>query len=147
MGDAARVQQIIWNLLSNAIKFTPQQGQVEIRLTSQGMHAEIVVCDSGQGIEPEFLPYIFDRFQQADGSSTREVGGLGLGLSIVKQLVELHGGSVEAASGGKGAGATFTVRLPLPPLRPRIAAETPPSRPVGRQRRAAHARRHHGAGG
>ena len=115
MGDAARVQQIVWNLLSNAIKFTPQRGQVEIRLTSQGMHAEIVVSDSGQGIEPGFLPYIFDRFQQADGSSTREVGGLGLGLSIVKQLVELHGGSVEAASGGKGCGATFTVRLPLRP--------------------------------
>jgi PAS domain S-box-containing protein len=115
MGDAARVQQIIWNLLSNAIKFTPQQGKVEICLTSGGMHAEIVVSDSGQGIETEFLPYIFERFQQADGSSTREVGGLGLGLAIVKQLVELHGGTVEAASGGKGLGATFTVRLPLRP--------------------------------
>jgi signal transduction histidine kinase/CheY-like chemotaxis protein len=113
LGDPARLQQIIWNLLSNAIKFTPRGGQVEVRLERTSSHLEISVTDSGAGIEPEFLPYVFDRFRQADGSTRRQHGGLGLGLSIVRHLVELHGGTVGAASPGEDSGATFTVSLPL----------------------------------
>ena len=111
-GDAARVQQIIWNLLANAIKFTPEGGQISVRLAKVGSGAEITVADTGVGIRPEFLPHIFDRFQQADQSITRRFGGLGLGLSIVKHLVDLHGGSVSADSAGIGQGATFTIMLP-----------------------------------
>jgi CheY-like chemotaxis protein len=111
-GDAARIQQIIWNLLSNATKFTPEGGQITVRLRKTGVGAEIAVADTGVGIRSGFLPYIFDRFQQADQSITRRVGGLGLGLSIVKHLVELHGGSITAESGGIGHGATFTIVLP-----------------------------------
>jgi signal transduction histidine kinase/ActR/RegA family two-component response regulator len=111
-GDAARIQQIIWNLLSNAIKFTPEEGQITVRLRKIGLDAEIAVADTGVGIRPEFLPQIFDRFRQADQSITRRVGGLGLGLSIVKHLLELHGGSITAESGGMGRGATFTIVLP-----------------------------------
>jgi PAS domain S-box-containing protein len=111
-GDAARIQQIIWNLLSNAIKFTPAGGQVVVRLRKAGTDAEITVTDTGAGIRPDFLPQIFDRFQQADQSITRRFGGLGLGLSIVKHLVELHGGTISAASGGIGRGTTFTIVLP-----------------------------------
>ena len=111
-GDPNRLQQVVWNLLSNAIKFTPQHGQVTVRLTRAGEQVAIGVSDSGAGIAPEFLPYVFERFRQADGSSTRSYGGLGLGLSIVKSLVELHGGSVRAHSDGAGRGATFTVLLP-----------------------------------
>ena len=113
MGDANRLQQIVWNLLSNAIKFTPKQGRVQILLQRVNSHVEIVVADSGQGIQPEFLPHVFDRFRQADSSTTRTHGGLGLGLAIVKQLVELHGGTVQASSPGDGQGATFTVSLPV----------------------------------
>jgi CheY-like chemotaxis protein len=113
MGDADRLQQIVWNLLSNAIKFTPEGGRVEVRLARAGDEAEISVADTGQGIEPEFLPHIFERFRQADASTTRAHGGLGLGLSIVRHLVELHGGSVRVESAGAGRGATFSVRLPL----------------------------------
>ena len=112
-GDANRLQQVVWNLLSNAIKFTPSAGRVEIRLERVGAEAEIRVSDTGQGVHPEFLPFIFDRFRQADGTSTRRHGGLGLGLAIVRHLVELHGGTVYADSPGEGQGATFTVRLPL----------------------------------
>lgn len=112
-GDLARLQQVVWNLLSNAIKFTPQGGQVHIGLKRIGSHAEIVVADTGQGIKQEFLPHVFDRFRQADGSTTREHTGLGLGLAIVRHLVELHGGTVSAASPGVAQGAVFTVRLPL----------------------------------
>ncbi|HEX8137657.1 MAG TPA: ATP-binding protein [Pyrinomonadaceae bacterium] len=112
-GDPARLQQVVWNLLSNAIKFTPRGGRVEVRLERTNSHLEISVTDSGAGIEAEFLPYVFDRFRQADGSTRRQHGGLGLGLAIVRHLVELHGGSVGAASPGEGLGATFTVRLPL----------------------------------
>jgi PAS domain S-box-containing protein len=112
-GDASRLQQVVWNLLSNAVKFTPREGRVQVRLLRVNSHIEIEVSDTGQGISPEFLPYVFDRFQQADGSSTRTHGGLGLGLAIVRHIVELHGGSVAAASLGKAQGATFTVRLPL----------------------------------
>ena len=112
-GDAARLQQICWNLLSNAVKFTPRGGRVRLRLTFDGPWAQVEVADTGVGIRPEFLPHVFDRFQQADRSITRQFGGLGLGLSIVKHLVELHGGTVEASSQGEGKGATFLVTLPV----------------------------------
>jgi signal transduction histidine kinase len=111
-GDATRLQQVVWNLLSNAIKFTPAGGQVEVAIARRGAMIEIEVRDNGIGIDPEFLPYVFDRFRQADSSTTRAYGGLGLGLAIVRHVVELHGGSVRAKSEGKGRGATFTVHLP-----------------------------------
>jgi PAS domain S-box-containing protein len=112
-GDSARLQQVVWNLLSNALKFTPNGGRVRVTLRPTGSRAEIMVEDNGTGIRPDFLPHVFDRFQQADASRTRRFGGLGLGLSIVKNLVELHGGTVSAESGGEGQGATFTIMLPL----------------------------------
>lgn len=112
-GDAGRLQQVFWNLLSNAVKFTPAGGHVDVSLRSHGTHAIVEVRDTGVGIAPEFLPRAFDRFRQADGSITRQQGGLGLGLSIVKSLVELHGGSVGAISAGLHQGATFTVTLPV----------------------------------
>jgi PAS domain S-box-containing protein len=112
-GDPDRLQQVVWNLLTNAIKFTPEKGSVEITLKRADPYIAIIVRDTGKGIEPEFLPHIFERFQQGDMSSTRRVGGLGLGLSLIKHLVELHGGTVEAESEGAGQGATFTVHLPL----------------------------------
>jgi PAS domain S-box-containing protein len=112
-GDPNRLQQVIWNLLSNAIKFTPEEGQVDILLQSVDNHAQISVRDTGKGINPEFLPYVFDRFRQADSSAARMHGGLGLGLSIVRHLVELHGGTVTADSKGEEKGATFTITLPL----------------------------------
>src|SRR5882672_2544203 len=114
-GDANRLQQIFWNLFSNAIKFTPAGGRVSVALKRVEDRVQVSVSDSGVGITPEFLPYIFDRFRQADGSTTRVHGGLGLGLSIVKHLVQLHNGTVEVASNGKNQGATFTVSLPLAP--------------------------------
>jgi CheY-like chemotaxis protein/anti-sigma regulatory factor (Ser/Thr protein kinase) len=112
-GDATRLQQVIWNLLSNAIKFTPKGGRVELGAGRDAEFFRIFVSDTGKGIEPEFLPHVFDRFYQADSSSTRRHGGLGLGLALVKSLVELHGGEVKAESEGKGRGSTFTVVLPL----------------------------------
>ncbi len=111
--DAGRLQQITWNLLTNAIKFTPRKGSVRVALRRGDGQVELTVSDSGQGIAGQFLPHVFDRFRQADASTTRRHGGLGLGLSIVKSLVEMHKGTVEAHSGGEGQGATFTVRLPL----------------------------------
>ena len=114
-GDSGRLQQITWNLLSNAIKFTPSGGRVSVRLERDGSNAQIRVSDTGQGISPQFIPFIFERFRQADGSSTRRHGGLGLGLAIVRHLVELHGGTVQAASPGEGLGSTFTIKLPLAP--------------------------------
>ena len=117
-GDPNRLQQVVWNLLSNAIKFTGRNGRVEIVLRRVGSHIEIIVADTGVGIKPESLSLIFDRFQQGDSSRTRAVGGLGLGLSIVKHLVEQHGGSVSVASPGEGEGATFTIRLPLTVIHP-----------------------------
>jgi CheY-like chemotaxis protein/anti-sigma regulatory factor (Ser/Thr protein kinase) len=112
LGDSTRLQQIVWNLLSNAVKFTSEGGRVELRMESDADNVRITVSDTGKGIEPEFLPYIFDHFRQADSSSSRRYGGLGLGLSLVKHLVELHGGTIRAVSDGKGRGATFTVTLP-----------------------------------
>ncbi|MBD2102420.1 CHASE4 domain-containing protein [Leptolyngbya sp. FACHB-261] len=113
LGDANRLQQVVWNLLTNAVKFTPQGGQVEVRLERVNGSAQIQVQDTGQGIKAEFLPYVFERFRQADSTTTRAQGGLGLGLAIVRHLVELHGGTVQADSAGEGQGATFTVKLPL----------------------------------
>lgn len=117
-GDANRLQQVLWNLLTNAIKFTPKGGHVQVLLERVNSHLEISVIDTGEGIRPDFLPYVFDRFRQADGSITRRHGGLGLGLSIVKQLVELHGGSIRVKSMGEGFGSTFIVSLPLTVLQP-----------------------------
>jgi PAS domain S-box-containing protein len=113
MGDVNRLQQVLWNLLSNAVKFTPLKGQIEVILREIDAFAEIIICDNGNGIAPDFLPFVFERFRQADGSSKRKHGGLGLGLSIVKNLVEMHGGTVTAESPGEGAGATFAIMLPL----------------------------------
>lgn len=112
-GDADRLQQIVWNLLTNAVKFTPKGGRIQVKVQRINSHVEIVVSDSGVGISKEFLPYVFDRFRQADASITRTHGGLGLGLSIVRQLVDLHGGSVSVHSEGEGKGTTFTITLPF----------------------------------
>jgi signal transduction histidine kinase len=117
LGDLTRLQQVVWNLLSNAVKFTGKDGWVEIRLRRQDSQALIEVADNGKGVDPAFLPFIFERFRQADSSTTRTEGGLGLGLAIVRHVIELHGGTVEAHSLGLGQGATFTVRLPMPALR------------------------------
>jgi len=113
LGDAARLQQAVWNLLSNAVKFTREHGSVVVRLETINGHARVSVADDGVGIAPEFLPFVFDRFRQADGSSARLHGGLGLGLAIVRHIVEMHGGSVNVESEGKGRGTTFTIELPL----------------------------------
>jgi len=115
-GDPVRLQQIVWNLLSNAIKFTPRGGRVQIRSERVNSHLEIVVSDTGQGISADFLPHVFDRFRQADQKTSRQHGGMGLGLSIVRHLVEMHGGTVRANSDGEGKGATFTVMLPITPV-------------------------------
>ena len=124
-GDAERIQQVIWNLLSNAVKFTPPGGRVTIGADRRGRFVEIIVADTGVGLTAEFLPLVFDRFRQADQSFTRAHGGLGLGLSIVKQVVELHGGHVSAASEGPGRGALFTVRLPQAAVAEELAPEAP----------------------
>ncbi len=116
MGDPERLQQVFWNLFSNAIKFTPKNGRVRVSVESVGSNVEVVVVDTGLGIDAEFLPHIFDRFTQKDSSSTRRARGLGLGLSIARQLVELHGGSIHAQSPGLGRGSTFTTRLPRSPV-------------------------------
>lgn len=113
MGDAGRLQQIFWNLLSNAIKFTPEGGYIMVELERVDRYAQIVISDTGQGIHPDFLPFVFDRFRQEDSSITRQIGGLGLGLAISRQLVEAHGGTIVAESPGVRQGATFTIRLPL----------------------------------
>jgi len=127
--DPGRLQQVVWNLLSNAIKFTPPGGQVDVRLAQAGEMAVIEVRDTGPGIDPAFAPHLFERFRQADSSSTRAHGGLGLGLSIVRQIVEAHGGSVSASSDGPERGSVFTVRLPLSaaPQRRSPAAGGPPA--------------------
>ena len=112
-GDPVRLQQVVWNLLSNAVKFTPQGGRVEVRLERVDPHIRITVNDTGKGISPGFLPYVFERFYQSDTSSARRHGGLGLGLALAKYLIELHGGTIEAASAGEGQGSTFKVTLPV----------------------------------
>jgi CheY-like chemotaxis protein len=117
IGDADRLQQVVWNLLSNAIKFTPRGGRVQVRLRREHSFVEIAVADNGQGISSEFLPYVFDRFRQADAKPGAPKAGLGLGLAIVRSIVELHGGTVSVQSDGLGKGATFVVRLPTAPLR------------------------------
>ncbi|MEG4202869.1 PAS domain S-box protein [Microcoleus sp. Pol7_A1] len=119
-GDPTRLQQVVWNLLSNAVKFTPAGGRVEVRLEQVGNQAQITISDNGKGIPQEFLPHVFDYFRQADSATTRKFGGLGLGLAIVRYLVELHGGTVQADSPGEELGATFTVRLPLMPIEPGV---------------------------
>lgn len=113
VGDASRLQQIVWNLLANAIKFTPSGGRIEVKVERADGNLQLRVSDSGQGIAASFLPFIFDRFRQGDGTTTRQYGGLGLGLAIVRHLVELHGGTIQAESAGEGKGATFTIKLPL----------------------------------
>jgi CheY-like chemotaxis protein len=123
------LQQVVWNLLSNAIKFTPPGGRVEVRLEQRASEACITVADTGAGISRDFLPYVFDRFRQAEATSTRTYGGLGLGLAIVRHLVELHGGTVRAASAGEGRGTTFTVSLPV-----RGGRRAPADEAVGRLR-------------
>lgn len=131
MGDPTRLQQIVWNLLSNAVKFTPREGRVQVLVERRDSSVEITVADTGKGIPPEFLPHVFERFRQAEGSVSRKYGGLGLGLSIVKHLVELHGGTIEVFSAGEGQGATFTVRLPTAVLKRRetpSAVSAPPPR-------------------
>jgi len=112
-GDANRLQQVFWNLLSNAVKFTAPGGKVRLSLRQLDSEVEIEIADTGQGIDPEFLHFVFDRFRQADSTSTRQHGGLGLGLAIARHLVEIHGGHISAASDGDGKGATFRLRLPL----------------------------------
>ncbi|MDB4932829.1 MAG: Chemotaxis protein methyltransferase CheR, partial [Myxococcaceae bacterium] len=116
-GDAERLQQVVWNLIANAVKFTPKGGRVHVRLQRESSDVELTVADTGQGIDPDFLPHIFEPFRQADASVTRTQGGLGLGLAIVKHLVELHGGHIEAHSEGAGRGSTFTLRIPIAPVR------------------------------
>jgi PAS domain S-box-containing protein len=112
-GDPDRLQQVVWNLVTNAVKFTPKGGRIQVRLERVNSHVEIVVSDTGMGIRPDFLPYVFERFRQGEAGTTRKTGGLGLGLAIVRHIVEMHGGTVHVASAGEGAGATFRVRLPL----------------------------------
>jgi PAS domain S-box-containing protein len=128
-GDPARLQQCVWNLLSNAIKFTPAGGRIVVAVRRASSHAELSVTDSGVGIQPEILPYIFDRFQQGEAATTRRFGGLGLGLTIVKQIVELHGGNIRAESAGEGKGARFTVSLPMngATARPNLRSHIGPS--------------------
>jgi signal transduction histidine kinase/CheY-like chemotaxis protein len=127
-GDPGRLQQVVWNLLANAVKFTPPGGRVEIRLAREEGEVAIRVRDTGAGIDPAFLPHLFERFRQADSSSTRVHGGLGLGLALVRHLVEAHGGRVSAVSDGPGRGATFTVRLPISAARFRAAEAAAPAR-------------------
>jgi signal transduction histidine kinase/DNA-binding response OmpR family regulator len=133
LGDPDRLQQIAWNLLSNAVKFTPGGGHVHVRLRRINSHLEFRVEDTGQGIAPEFLPHVFDRFRQADGTTTRSHGGLGLGLAIARHLVELHGGAIRAESPGEGLGTTFTVNLPVMSTPPEGGAVTAPLDPAGAQ--------------
>jgi len=130
-GDFDRLQQIIWNLLSNAVKFTPKQGHVQVLLKRVNSNVEIIVTDTGQGISAEFIPYVFDRFRQADSSITRSYSGLGIGLAIVRNLVELHGGTVRVSSQGEGKGATFTVKLPLIPVRVNVDTAEPIQPTIG----------------
>jgi PAS domain S-box-containing protein len=134
-GDPGRLQQVVWNLMSNAVKFTPKNGRVQVRLERVNSHVEMVVSDTGAGIPADFLPHVFERFRQAEGGITRRTGGLGLGLAIVRHIVEMHGGTVEASSAGEGQGATFRVRLPLMIVHP-DAVETRREHPRTERREA-----------
>jgi CheY-like chemotaxis protein len=125
MCDPIRIQQVVWNLVSNAVKFKPKHGTVRVTLARHNSSLRIQVIDNGQGINPDLLPYVFQRFRQADSSTRRRFGGLGLGLSIVKHLVEGHGGTVTAQSAGEGRGSTFTVRLPIKAVQIDESPETP----------------------
>ncbi|MBM0744115.1 response regulator [Phormidium sp. CLA17] len=129
LGDSGRLQQIVWNLLTNAVKFTSQGGKVRVGLARLGNQAQITVSDTGKGISPDFLPHVFDYFRQADSTTTRKFGGLGLGLAIVRHLVELHGGTVQANSLGEEQGATFTIQLPIMAASQMSQADTPPHNP------------------
>jgi CheY-like chemotaxis protein len=131
-GDAGRLQQVFWNLLSNAIKFTPKGGHVAARLERSGSQVELTITDSGRGIRSDFLPIVFQRFRQADSSTTRTEGGLGIGLAIVGHLVELHGGTVRAHSPGEGHGATFSVVLPVRAVSMEEPLPASPEPPVGK---------------
>src|ERR1019366_445348 len=126
IADSDRLQQVMWNLLVNAVKFTPKGGSVAVKASREGSDVRISVADSGEGIEPDVLPHIFEAFRQADASTTRRHGGLGLGLAIVKQLVTAHGGTVQAASEGEGRGAEFVVNLPARAVMPAVL-EAPPA--------------------
>jgi two-component system CheB/CheR fusion protein len=132
LGDQERLQQVFWNLISNAVKFTPAGGQVAVSYGRVGTFVQVKVSDDGRGIAPSFLPYVFERFRQADGSTSRQQPGLGLGLAIVRQLVEMHGGTVSAESAGEGRGATFVVSLPVPAIRTPTAEEAPETAPTAR---------------
>jgi len=134
-GDPGRLQQVIWNLVSNAVKFTPREGRVQVRLGRVNSHVEIAVSDTGVGIRPDFLPFVFERFRQAESGTTRRTGGLGLGLAIVRHIVEMHGGTVDASSAGEGKGATFRVRLPLMIVHPEVRP-TPREHPRTERREA-----------
>jgi CheY-like chemotaxis protein len=129
MGDPGRIQQVVWNLLVNAVKFTPRGGRVQLHLRRVNSHIEIMVSDTGEGIAPDHVAHLFERFRQADTGPTRRHTGLGIGLSLVKHLVELHGGTVSAVSAGLGRGSTFTVQLPVS-----VVQEQQPSRPRREQR-------------
>jgi signal transduction histidine kinase/ActR/RegA family two-component response regulator len=128
LGDPVRLQQVIWNLLSNAVKFTPKHGRIQVQLERINSHVEIVVSDTGIGIAEELLPHVFERFRQGDSSSTKQHGGLGLGLAIVRHLVELHGGTVEAGNRDGRTGAVFTIKLPVMAVRSRPSADEEPER-------------------
>jgi PAS domain S-box-containing protein len=133
-GDPDRLQQVVWNLLSNAVKFTNKGDRVQIRLERVNSHVEIVVSDTGSGIRKDFLPFVFERFRQSDTGPARKTGGLGLGLSIVRHIVEMHGGSVDADSAGPGQGSTFTVRLPMMIVQPSVAPERKREHPLAERR-------------
>jgi signal transduction histidine kinase/ActR/RegA family two-component response regulator len=128
-GDPERLKQVMWNLLSNATKFTPERGRVRVTLTRINSHIEIAVSDTGRGISPSFLPHIFERFRQADATSTREIGGLGLGLALSRHFIEMHGGTIQVESPGEGKGSVFTVRLPVMPTLSALK-ETGPSHSI-----------------
>ena len=134
--DHDRLQQVFWNLLSNAVKFTPSGGRVDVRMHTEGADVRVDVADTGNGIAPAFLPHVFERFRQADGSSTRTHGGLGLGLSIGRHLVELHGGRMTADSAGEGQGSTFSVYLPVREAEQRVPATVPVGAAAARHARS-----------
>jgi CheY-like chemotaxis protein len=132
-GDPERLQQVVWNLISNAVKFTPRDGRIQVRLISATSQVELVISDTGIGIPAAFLPHIFERFRQAEGGTTRRHGGLGLGLAIARHLVEMHGGTIDAASPGENQGATFSIRLPVAGMHHEAQAEDDRPHPRGPQ--------------